>query len=50
MPKTAGYLLIVDDQDRANELLEFADDGEPFAESVPFFSYARHDWLIASSR
>jgi hypothetical protein len=47
MIQTAGYVLLITDSSRADELAAYADDDLEFAESVPSFSVLSRDRLIA---
>ncbi|MCG2842000.1 hypothetical protein L6Q21_13510 [Sandaracinobacter sp. RS1-74] len=47
MIQTAGYVLLITDSSRADELAAYADDDMEFAESVPSFSVPSRDRLLA---
>lgn len=47
MIQTAGYVLLITESSRADELAAYADDDMEFAESVPSFSVLSRDRLIA---
>lgn len=47
MVQTAGYMLVVADKERANELADYANNDMAFAESVPAFSVLARDRLLA---